>query len=508
VEEPAIEDPQPDIDEPLVDDSTLADLAVVPERLTAREVWLAGPDEILESAYAHNEDIRERVGFWMKFWQGRGREYFQRYLNRLSLYMPTVEHELMKHELPPALAYLPVIESGYNPLAVSRVGATGLWQFMSSTARWRGLRVDGFVDERRDPYRATEEAIGYLIDLNEQFDSWFLALAAYNGGPGRVGRALRRNAPGAPRGDSLFWAMSEHFPTETSLFVPKLLAAVELARNPAEYGFEAPQSGDSLAFHLVEVPDATSLAVVATAANVDVEDVVALNPHLVQRVTPPGTEWTVRVPPGEPGAYAQFAQRLAEIPADERVTFVQHAVARGETMGEIAGTYEIRLSDLRSANPGVDPRRLRIGQNLIIPRGAVAPESRAASSTSTASATSTASSTTSAAAPSQASSTDVTHVVRGGESPWSIARRYSVELNDLLAWNGLSNRSVLKPGDRLRVRAERSQVTEYRVQRGDTLSQIAERHGVSMRALMEHNELSSGSVIRPGDRIQIPGSGG
>ena len=483
---------------------------------SAREAWLAGPDEILESAYARHEDIAERVEFWKDFWQGRGRGYFQRYLNRMALYMPLVERELIERGLPPSLRYLPVIESGYNPIAVSRVGATGLWQFMSPTARWLGMRVDGFVDERRDPARSTEEALGYLTSLRGEFDSWFLALAAYNSGPGRVSGVLRRNAPDAPRGDSLFWAMSERFPTETSLFVPKLLAAVELASNPEQYGFTRPSRADSLTYELVEVPNATSLDVVAEAANAELEAVVALNPHLVQRVTPVGTSWSVRIPPG--GAL-QFAERLAEIPEDDRVTFLQHRVASGETLGHIAEDYGIRVSQLRAANPGVSPRRLQIGQNLIIPKGPAtgdqrvasrAPERRATSDQETAPEAAPAPTRVeSQSASTSSASADATHVVQSGENPWTISRRYGVPLNDLMAWNGLNGRSVLRPGDRLTVRGagERmaARVSEYRVQSGDTLSEIAERHGVSTRALMDHNRLTSRSVIRPGDRIRIPG---
>ena len=339
------------------------------------ETWGPANDPILTSPYASNPDIQEQVEFWMEFWQGRGRGYFQRYLHRMVLYHPLVDRELKERGLPWSLRYLPVIESGYSPTAVSRVGATGLWQFMSGTARWLGLRVDGFVDERRDPYRATETALDYLVTLNEDFGSWFLALAAYNSGPGRVGRILRRHAPDAPAGDSLFWALTDRFPNETSYFVPKLLAASELAANPARYGFDPPNAGDSLSFDLVEVPDATSLDVVAEAAGVETEDVVGLNPQLVQRVTPVRTPWTVRVPPGHAEG---FATRLAEIPPEERVTFVQHRVASGETLSHIAERYGVRVSQLSAANPGVSPRRLQIGQRLIVPTAPASSRERVA----------------------------------------------------------------------------------------------------------------------------------
>ena len=481
--------------------------------------WLEGPDEIRESAEG-KEDLEERVEFWMTFWQGRGRGYFERYLTRMAIYQPVVDRALMERGLPPTLRYLPLIESGYSPVAVSRVGATGLWQFMSPTARWLGMRVDGFVDERRDPLRSTEEALGYLETLRRDFGSWYLALAAYNAGPGRIGGILRRNAPGATRGDSLFWAMVEKFPRETTFYVPKLLAAAELSGNPENYGFEAPNRADSLAFENVDVEGATSLDVIAEAANVPVEEIINLNTHLVQRVTPINTHWMVRVPRT---SVEGFAERLALVPPDERVTFIQHRVASGETMGHIAGEYGIRLSQLRAANPGVRPQRLQIGQRLIIPRGPSssrdATTTRVASTRAAPTATADASNESSTSAQpadalraaSTSSGSNAAHIVRSGESPWTISRRYGVGLDELLAWNDLDRGSVLRPGDRLQVHGSAgagttvaTRVREYRVRSGDTLSQIAERHGVSTGALIRHNGLSSRSVIKPGQRIRIP----
>ncbi len=462
-------------------------------------VWGPGSDEILTSAYARNPDIQDQVDFWLDFWQGRGREYFQRYLHRMVVYQPHVDRELQKRDLPWSLRYLPVVESGYSPTVVSRVGATGLWQFMSGTARWLGLRVDGFVDERRDPLRSTETALDYLVTLRGDFGSWFLALAAYNSGPGRVRGLVRRYADDAPLGDSLFWALSDRFPNETSYFVPKLLAATQLASNPVRYGFQAPDLADSLRFELVEVPDGTSLDVVAQAALAELEDVVGLNPHLVQRVTPFRTTWSVRVPIGRSEG---FEARLAEVPPDERVTFVQHRVARGETLGHIAERYGIRLSQLTAANPGLSPRRLQIGQRLIVPVGPATSGTASVARAAEGAEPSTASQTEPVVRSASSTDASVVHVVRSGESPWTIAREYGVSLDALQSWNGLDDDSVVRPGDRLEVRGAR--VATYRVRAGDTLSEIAERHGVSTVALLRVNGLTTRSVIRPGQVVRIP----
>jgi membrane-bound lytic murein transglycosylase D len=265
------------------------------------------------------------------------------------------------------------------------------------------------------------------------------------------------------------------------------------------HGFEPPNHADSLIYTEVAVPSATSLDVVAEAAGAEEDDVVALNPMLVQRVTPINASWTVRVPPG---TGVEFAERLAEIPPEERVTFIQHRVARGETLGHISESYGVRLSQLQAANPGVNPRRLQIGQRLIVPRGASASAARASTRRTASTSGGAASRAATDGAVQGTTGSAVIHVVRRGESPWSIARRYGVSVAQVLEWNGLDRGSTLFPGNRLEIRE--AKVVVYRVQPGDTLSDIAAMHGVSARSLAEWNGLSLRSIIRPGQEMKIP----
>jgi membrane-bound lytic murein transglycosylase D len=456
-------------------------------------------DEILESPVRHTPEMRERIDYWIRFWTERSRDNFQRYLDRMGMWQPLVDREIEARELPWSLRYVPIVESGYNPVAVSRASAVGMWQFMRGTARWKGMRVEGLVDERRDPIAATPKALDYLVELHEDLDSWFLALAAYNVGPGRIRTAIRRHAPPGLQGDSLFIVVADHLPSETRHHVPRFFAAAEIARDPVAYGFTPPNPADSLTFTEVTVPNATSLDVVAEAAGAELDDVVALNPMLVQRVTPINSPWTVRVPAG---TGVQFAERLAEVPPEDRVTFIQHRVARGETLGHISEQYGVRLSALTAANPGVNPRRLQIGQRLIVPRGASAAAGRFAAQRAAAVATGGDSDQNAEAADAIATGTAITHIVQRGESPWTIARRYGVSVAQVLEWNGLDNGSTVFPGNRLAIREAR--VLVYRVQPGDTLSDIALKHGVSTRNLAEWNGLSLRSVIRPGQEMKIP----
>ena len=215
-------------------------------------------DLILDSPWARTDEMEVRVQEWIESFQGREASLFRTTLARMGRYQAMVADHLRSEGLPASLAFLPIVESWYNPRAVSWVGAAGLWQFMPPTARGMGMKVDRIVDERRDPYRSTPLALAYLSDLHEQFDSWFLALAAYNGGPGRMDRILRRYGQGEVTHDGLFMEVLEQLPRETRNFVPRFLAAATIGRDPAAYGFGDIIPEPPLRFDEVEVPDATS----------------------------------------------------------------------------------------------------------------------------------------------------------------------------------------------------------------------------------------------------------
>jgi len=324
-----------------------------------------GFDPILASPVARRPDFRRRVSYWLGVYRSREAAWVPGYLERMSWFQDTVTAALAERVLPPSLRFLPIVESGYSPRAVSHSRAVGLWQLMPSTARGLGLTVSPLWDERRDPFKSTRAALAFLEDLHQRFGSWFLALAAYNAGPNRVERLLARRAPDAAPSDSLYWALRRYLPPETRDFVPKFFAAIELARRPARYGFEpVGAAAGRFAFDTVEVPDATTLDVVAEAAGASEEEIERLNPEVVRGITPPGRRSPLRVPPGSAGL---FRINYARIPPDRRVTFVEHRVVRGETLTHIARRYGVSLHELRAANPGVRPRRLQIGQVVTVP---------------------------------------------------------------------------------------------------------------------------------------------
>jgi peptidoglycan lytic transglycosylase D len=441
-----------------------------------------------------------RVQWYLRFYQGRGRERLGVWLNRMPRYEPMIRERLQQEGLPGDLVYLALIESGFSNTATSRAKAVGMWQFMKATAKHYGLRVDSWVDERRDPYKATDAAARHLKDLNDRFGSLYLAAAAYNAGSGRVSRGLRR-LPDDEEGDEVatdatFFRLydTKLLRRETKDYVPKLIAAALIAKEPARYGFTV-QPAEPIPYDSIIVPTMTGLDVIARLADTTVAAVREMNPQYLRLTTPPATASVVRVPAGRgPSTVAAYA----ELPPNRRVTFVEHVVARGETMGGIARRYRVSQSMLAAANPKVKPSRLRVGQTLIVPTGG-------AISTSVA---------RRMAAPTAPAGTSTSgyHRVRRGETLSGIADEYGVSQRDLRRWNSLDTEGHIQAGQRLRVAppartgaSAASAGRTHTVRSGETLDALARRYGVTVDALREVNGMSSHEVLRSGVAIRIPG---
>lgn len=448
------------------------------EALTGAVTW----DIDVESFASH-----DRVQYYLDFFQTVGRERFAIWLSRMPRYEPMIRERLQREGLPGDLVYLALIESGFSNTAVSRSRAVGMWQFMKGTAKGYGLRIDSWVDERRDPVKATDAAARFLSDLHERFGSLYLAAAAYNGGPGRVSRGIRR-LPGDDddetiASDATFFRLYDTrlLRRETKDYVPKLIAAALIAKQPELYGFTPVAAPPVEANDSLVVPDMTGLDVIARLADTTVAAIRALNPQYLRLATPPGRSSVVRLPPGR-GEATRLA--YAALPPSKRVTFREHFVTRGQTISGIALRYGVSQRELLEANPRVRPRALRVGQRLVIPVGG-ATSMRVARQM----------------AEGEARGAEY-HVVRRGETLSELAERYDVKQSDLRKWNRLSG-SRIKIGQRLRV-AARSTGRTHLVRRGDTLTGLAKRYGVSIQALKEANGLSNG-MIRTGTRLRIPG---
>jgi membrane-bound lytic murein transglycosylase D len=401
---------------------------------TQREfLLLFGPDPlglahtpVNASRYEIPLQTNRAVDDWIDYFQSEIPDRFAMYLRRSGRYESMIRTKLREAGLPEDLLYLALIESGMNPNAYSRARAVGLWQFITGTARKYGLEVDYWVDERRDPVKATDAAISYLSDLYDEFGSWYLAAAAYNAGEGRVRRGIART------GSHSYWDLVDArvLHRQTRNYVPKLIAAALIGHDPGRYGFSDIDPESRVAYDTVHIPDATSFDVIAKAAGVSEDAVEELNPEYRRHVTPPHRTSVVKVPAGHA---EHFASAYSRIPASKRVTWLVHTVTRGQTLSGIAMRYGTSVRAILAANRGVSPRRLQIGERLVVPREGVRAPVRLASARRVM-----------PAGPS-------TVVVRRGDTLWAIARRYNVSTRELMNWNGLTSASI-HPGDRLEVR--------------------------------------------------------
>lgn len=421
---------------------------VAPEAVRQEAADLLGPQAASHDLAFEQYSTHERVQFWLDWFTGRARRHFEIYLARLGRWDSLVRGRLAASGLPQDLVYLAMIESGMNPLARSRVGAVGLWQFMPATGRRYGLTVDSWVDERRDPYRATDAAIRFISELHGRFGSYYLAAAAYDAGPGKIQRGLREYDLSALEADDRYFALSEarFFKRETSDYVPKLIAVALMAKQPDRFGFTDIQRWQPLEFDSVQVGYAVGLDVLGRLSHSSRDVLEELNPQFYRGVTPPDRAVWVRVPVGTSDS---VATRLAALPARERVTVVVHFVQRGENLGRIARQYHVTVDDIRMANRGVQPRALRPGQRLVIPTSLRPPVSIAERHVRRSRHHRVASSR---AAPLTAAGTSSrVHIVRPGDTPSGIASRFGVPLSSLMRANRLGARSTIRPGQAVRI---------------------------------------------------------
>lgn len=394
------------------------------------------------SRYDFPITVNSRVEGWIDYFTGRGREHMERYLSRSARYIPRMKETLKSLGMPQDLVYLALIESGFNLKARSHARAVGPWQFIKPTGKRYGLRVDAWLDERRDPIKSTVAAAKYLKDLYLMFESWYLAASAYNAGEYKVLRAIEEQKT------NNYWRICEtrSLKRETKDYVPKLIAAAVIAKNPNRYGFETVTYQEPLDYETVTVDFALHLKEVSKLIDVPLEDLEELNPHLVRNMIPPNSPgFELRVPPGSrvlvERAVAQMRSTLEESKLPR-----QHMVANGETLNSIARRYRISSRALANANNVVPKEKLTPGLALIIPG---AEERRAEGKRDTVSTKSKGSRTAAALVADE--SGFITHVVRRGESLWSISEKYDVTVHDIFKWNGL-RKSRIFPGKRLRIK--------------------------------------------------------
>jgi membrane-bound lytic murein transglycosylase D len=409
-------------------------------------------------ATAHDIDIplNAKVLKYVELFQGKLRGWIATGLDRGASYLPMIQNVFRAEGLPLDLAYVPLIESAFKPNAVSRAKARGVWQFMAGTALAHGLKRDWYVDERSDPEKSTRAAAKYLRALARTFDGdWHLALASYNGGPGRVQRALTRY-----RKDN-FWSLAETpraLPRETREYVPMILAAIVIARNPAEYGFTlAPPPVTPHETVLVSRP--VDLRRVAEWTGTSASVIQELNPELRRWTTPVRSpEYLLKVPAGTADV---LQARLEDADAAEIAALKWYTVRKGETLQSIARKLGVSRANLAEANYLSTRARVGIGQKLVIPAAPTVLLAANAERTVPAAASRSvvpadAAPATAPAAADGSERVRMVYQVKRGDTLSSVARLFKTSVNALKRWNGLRS-DRLKPGARLTVFASRQQ---------------------------------------------------
>ena len=431
-----------------------------PAPTTATETTVAS--DLSQTTHDVDIPLNRKVLSYIELFQGNLREFISEGLQRGAQYLPMIQEEFRDQGLPLDLAYIPLIESAFKNTARSRAKAQGMWQFMSYTGREHGLTLNWYVDERSDPEKATKAAAQYLKTLGRMFEKdWHLAMASYNGGPGRVQRAIRRS------GKNDFWALtatSRYLPRETREYVPMILAAIVIAKNPSQYGFQIEPAMPRV-YEKVQVSDPIDLRLVAEWTNAPIDDIEALNPELRRWTTPVRSpKYEIKLPVGTGDA---FRARLAETPAENLNAFQWHSVKRGESLLSISRKLKVRQADLAEANSLTLRSRVQTGQQLIIPRAPTtllaarpenpAPDTVLAESQPVVSKPVARQKAAPVSTPIDSEPQRIVHRVKRGDTLFSIAKLYNTTVAALRSWNTRTIRgSRINVGDRLTIFATRA----------------------------------------------------
>ena len=437
-------------------------------------------------------------------------------LGLCQYYMPIFDETFNKHDLPEELKAMAIIESAMNPLAVSRAGAKGMWQFMYATAKMYGLHIDSFVDERMDPFKAADAAARYLQDAYEIFGDWNLAIASYNCGAGNVNKAIRRSG-----GKRAFWDIWPYLPRETRGYVPAFVGALYAMTYYKEHGIKPEAIEMPIHVDTFKINKQLHLKQVAELTGAPLEELKNLNPQYRHDIIPGNSkEYILRLPYTYTNAFIEHEdsvythkydeffnpttiKKIQDGADGERIVYV---VKNGDYLGRIASRNRCTVAQIKRWN-GLKSNNIRVGQRLVIYRGGGGPSTSSSSSSTTAAASSSSSSSTQSSAPTG------TYTVKSGDTLSGIATRHGVTVNQLKQWNGLTSNNI-RVGQKLKLNSSSSassasasssgDYSTYTVKSGDSLYSIAKNYsGVSAQDIMNFNGMSS-SNIKPGMKIKIP----
>ncbi|MDE2235880.1 MAG: LysM peptidoglycan-binding domain-containing protein [Gammaproteobacteria bacterium] len=440
-------------------------------------------------------------------WYADHGAYLQRMANRASPYLYYIVQQVRSRKMPLDIALLPVVESAYDPYGYSVARAAGLWQFIPDTGRHWDLKQNWWYDGRRDIAASTNAALDYLQYLHTQFNNdWLLALAAYNSGSGTVEYAIRRNqARGLPTD---FWHLD--LPAQTRAYVPRLLAICKLVAASGHYGVSLPPIPNQPYLAEVNVGGQIDLAKAAKLAGITTDQMYMLNPGFNRWATDPNGPYTLLVPIDKKN---EFMTALAALPPHDRVQWDTHRVKNGDTLGGIAFRYHTTVAVLRQLN-GIHGNLIRLHQMLLIP------VSRRTLADATLMAEARVARIPHYGHDRHESHGRIIHPVRPGESLWSIARRYRVNVAELRHWNGLHADSILHVGQKITIYSSRSRVVDtayttgqglhnvlrtvyYTVREGDSLYSISTHFKVSVSDIADWNGIDPHHYLHAGEQLKL-----